>query len=55
MLSADRHSFLLAVNRLVAECFGIADHFKSFAPFATDLTTWRTPDEVIAPLHGART
>jgi hypothetical protein len=53
LLTFDRHNFLIAVNRLVKETFGIDDHFKSFAPFEIGLTRWRRADDAIAPLAAA--
>lgn len=50
LLTADRHNFLLAANKLVAETFGVRECFKSFAAFETGLTAWRSPDEFVAPL-----
>lgn len=51
LLAADRHSFLIAINKLVADTFGVADHFKSFAPFEIGLTAWRSAREAVAPLE----
>jgi glycosyltransferase involved in cell wall biosynthesis len=53
LLKFERHNFLIAVNRLVKETFGIDDLFTSFAPFERGLTRWRKADEALAPLAAA--
>lgn len=53
LLKFERHNFLIAVNRLVKDTFGVADFFTSFAPFERGLTRWRKLDEALAPLAAA--
>lgn len=50
LLAFDRHNFLIAVNKLAQETFGIGGLFGSFAPFAIGLTRWRKADEAVKPL-----
>jgi glycosyltransferase involved in cell wall biosynthesis len=50
MLRFERHNFLIAVNKLVKQIFGVESLFKSFAPFEIGLTRWRSPDQAVAPL-----
>lgn len=52
VLRFERHNFLLTVNKLVSETFGVEDCFPTFAPFASGLTRWRKTDAVLAALEG---
>jgi hypothetical protein len=49
-LRFERHNFMIAINKLANEIFGIKMQFESFAPFETGLTRRRTVDEALAPL-----
>ncbi len=53
LINFDRHNFLIAVNKLAKETFGIGHLFKSFAPFEIGLTRWRKADDILAPLAAA--
>jgi len=53
LLKFERHNFLIAVNRLAKETFGVDDLFTSFAPFERGLTRWRKLDDALAPLAAA--
>jgi glycosyltransferase involved in cell wall biosynthesis len=53
LVTFDRHNFLLAVNRLVKDTFGVDEFFRSFAPFEVGLTRWRRAEEAVAPLAAA--
>jgi hypothetical protein len=50
LVSFDRHSFLLALNKLVAHELGVHNRFRSFAPFIRYPSSWRTPEQILAPL-----
>lgn len=52
VLRFERHNFLLTVNKLVHETFGVEDRFPTFTPFASGLTRWRKVGAVLAALEG---
>jgi hypothetical protein len=52
-LRFERHNFMIAINKLANEFFGIPTLFDSFAPFETGLASRRTIDEALAPLARA--
>lgn len=52
VLRFERHNFLLTVNKLVNETFGVEDRFPTFTPFASGLTRWRKVGTVLAALDG---
>jgi hypothetical protein len=53
MLRFERHNFMIAINKLANEFFGIPTLFETFAPFEAGLLRRRTVDEALAPMRAA--
>lgn len=50
LLTFDRHNFLLSINKLIEHELGVRDRFRSFAPFVRYPVSWRSPEQILAPL-----
>ncbi len=54
LVAFDRHNFLVNLNKIVEQQFGVRDRFRSFAPFLRYPVTWRPLSEILEPLQPQR-